>query len=186
MKFVKLGLTVVILSLAAWLAFIIYIPQRYDDIKKKRYSVVIERLEEIKLAQTAFKEVNGIFASNWDRLINTIKTDSFQVIKTIGNPDDTNIVTFYDTSFLAIADSLFPAPYAIDSLAFIPYSNGSKFLLNSGHIIKAQIKVQVYEVQAPDSSFMNDLMDIYGDYIDRTHVIQLGSMYEATTSGNWE
>ena len=95
-------------------------------------------------------------------------------------------MTFYDTSFLAIGDSLFPSPFVIDSLAFIPYGRNSKFMLNSGTIVQAKIKVQVSETIAPDSIFMRDLMDDYGDYIDPTHAIILGSMSEATTSGNWE
>lgn len=186
MKFIKIGLSLIILLMAAWLALIIYIPQRFSDIQDKRYKVVIKRLKDVRLAQNAFKEVNGFFASDWERLITTIKNDSFQVIKTIGNPDDTNIVTLYDTSFLAIGDSLFPAPFVIDSLAYIPYGRDSKFMLNSGTIVQAKIKVQVYEVIAPDSIFMRDLMEVYEDFIDRRHAIKLGSMSEATTSGNWE
>ena len=59
-------------------------------------------------------------------------------------------------------------------------------MLNSGTIVQAKIKVQVFETIAPDSIFMRDLLDDYGDYIDRRHAIRMGSMTEATTSGNWE
>ena len=59
-------------------------------------------------------------------------------------------------------------------------------MINAGSIVKAKITVQVYEILAPDSLFMRDLYSSYSDYIDRMHSLQLGSMLEATTSGNWE
>lgn len=186
MKYIKIALSLVIIGLFYTLYEIVQEPLRFGDIKSGRYKAVQGRMIDIRQAQLAYKAVNGLFASDFDKLINCVKNDSFLVVKTIGNPDDTNIVTYYDTSFLAINDSLFPAPYPIDSLAYIPHGRGKKFMINAGSIVKAKITVQVYEILAPDSLFMQDLYSSYSDYIDRNHSLQLGSMLEATTSGNWE
>ena len=186
MRYINLALFAMVIFLGYLLWETINEPIRFQKIKKERYEDVKNRLIDVRTAQLAFKDLHGRFADNFDELIHSIKTDSMTVIKTIGDPNDTTIVTYYDTSKLALKDSVFQRNFAIDSIQYIPHGQGKKFLLSAGRITKARIKVQVFEAVGPDTLFMKDILEDYGDYIDWEHTMQVGSMTEATTTGNWE
>ncbi len=177
---INILLTLAALALAFWLFMII----REPIIEKKEFKVkkkaIIQRLEDVRKAQFAFKEVKATFAGNWDSLINTIKNDSFTIIKTIGDPDDSTIVTSYDTFYVPILDSVFYAGYPVDSLKFIPFTHDAIFDLQSGSINQRGVDVHVFQVT--DSKPYNQ------KYVDRGEQkpLTLGSMTEVNYSGNWK
>ncbi|NBU70479.1 MAG: hypothetical protein EBS53_03370 [Bacteroidetes bacterium] len=93
----------------------------------------------------------------------------------IGNPDDSLDVLKgiqYETMYVSIKDSIFRNK-PIDSLPFIPFTDGKLFLLRAGKIKKGAVEISVFEVEdaAP---------------FDTRKVLRVGSMTDASLSGNWE
>lgn len=143
-----------------------------ERLRNQRKKEVVERLEMVRKAQFAYKDITGKYASNWDSLLNVIKTKKFTLVKTIGDPNDTTIQVRRDTQYVAIRDSIFPPNYPIDSLPIAPKSGGKKFKIDAGTIEQRGVNVQVFEVE--------DVKPI-GD-----KTLKLGSLTDANTSGNWK
>ncbi|PKP17771.1 MAG: hypothetical protein CVU05_14895 [Bacteroidetes bacterium HGW-Bacteroidetes-21] len=181
-KIISIVLLVVILVLAYLTYDSIMGPIRWRSEKEKRYKEVVERLKDGRKAQLAFYEKYEKYAESWDVLLNFIKTDSLPLIKAIGSVPDTLTeqqaldmkLIIRDTIPIAVSDTIFPKGYPVDSLKYIPFTNGAIFFIGAGEISTASgVKVKVFEIRdtAP---------------FDPSNVMRVGSMTEATTSGNWE
>jgi hypothetical protein len=175
LNILKIALFLVIVVLAYFLIDTIAEPIRFEKEKSIRYAQVIERLKMIRTAEIAHRDVKGEFTGDWDALLDFVKNGEMQVVKVIGNPDDSLDVLAgikYDTLMVSIADSFF-MNYPIDSLPIIPFTNGAKFDLQAGKITKGNIQVNVF--QAEDTA-----------PFDPRKVLRVGSMVDANLSGNWE
>ncbi len=173
MKIIRIVLGVVIVVLAFLIFRSINEPIKFNKEKKYRYAQVIERLKDIRTAQIAYKSVKGSYASSFDSLLSFIKNDSFIIIKQIGNVDDTTAVIIRDTILASVKDSLYAPGFPIDSLPFIPFTEGSKFKMQAGEIEKGKVNVKVFEV-------------VDTDPFDKNQVLRVGSMTEPSNAGNWE
>ena len=47
-------------------------PIKFNEVKNERYLKVIDKLKDIRNAQIAYKSVNGVYADNFDGLINLL------------------------------------------------------------------------------------------------------------------
>lgn len=170
----------VALGLAIWLFFIIREPIVEKRVFKMKRDAIIEKLENVRTAQIAFKDVTGEFADNWDTLIYTVKYGKFPIIKSIGDPNDTTVTHIIDTSYVPILDSIFSPNFAIDSIKYIPYTKGAIFEIQAGEIDQRGVPVKVFQVT--DSKPYNK------KYIDKgeQEPLTLGSMIENKYSGNWK
>jgi len=65
----------------------------------------------------------------------------------------------------------------------IPYSGGDKFMAEAGETTKNKVKVKVFKVAATLRSMYKGLNN---KYFNPSEEISVGSMTDATTSGNWE
>jgi hypothetical protein len=173
MKIAKIVLTVVILGLAFWLFIIIREPIRFAEERDRRYAKVIQRLKDIREAQIAYKNVYNRYTPSFDTLVNFVKSDSFPVVRQIGNPDDTTQVVIRDTVMVSVRDSLFRDHYPIDSLRYIPFTNGSVFHMDAGTVELSNVRIPVFE--AVDT-----------DPFDPNKVLRVGSMTQPSNAGNWE
>jgi len=172
---IKAVLFVVVIVLTYMLVESIAEPIRFEKERDRRYAQVIDRLKLIRDAQVAYREVKGQFADNWDSLMTTAREGKFKVTKVIGNPDDSLDVLKgiqYETIYVSIKDSIFKGK-SIDSLGYIPFTDGKMFQLRAGKIKKGAVEISVFEVEdiAP---------------FDTRKVLRVGSMTDASLSGNWE
>lgn len=181
-KIIK-GVLIVAIVVLAYLIFdSIRKPIRFQQERDKRYAKIIERLKHIRTAEMGFFDKYGRYTANFDSLIQFIKTDSIPIVKAIGTVPDTLTeeqavkmkLVYRDTINIAIKDTLFPKNFIADSIKFVPFSNNLTFTLNAGEIITgSKVKVKVFEVIDPKP-------------FDPTFQLKVGSMTEASTSGNWE
>lgn len=137
------------------------------DVIYKREKKVIERLTDIRTAQTEYRKRYSKYTDDYNQLIHFILYDSIP----------------YGTSWISVRDSLFPSlSYPIDSLPFIPYSQGVKFDIYVGIRERGLVKLPVIEVTSHPEHYLIgidfDKKDIYP--------LKFGSTFEATTDGNWE
>ena len=197
---VKIGLWLVIVVLSYLVYNSITGKIAFEDETKRRRDIVIERLEDIRIAQLAYKSANEKYAKNFDQLLDFVKQDSFLVIKALGTVPDTltdsaavemGIVT-RDTVFLSVKDSIFSKSYLkdhkstfyIDSIPYIPFGAGTLFDIDAGQVEKGKVKVQVFEIFARYKHIYLGL-DTENESIDLEDGLKVGSMDEPSTSGNW-
>lgn len=198
MNIVKVGINIVlfivVVGLLIWLGMIIQAPIEFRKEKKVREQAVIERLIAIRDAQEAYKELTGKYAKDFNALIKSLKNDSIPQVKIIGNPDlaaeDSTYEVDYDTTMVPMYNYVYldnpanyPDGYPVDSLRYIPFGEGEEFNLNAGEITRNRVTLQVFEASAPEPVYLDGLAE---RYIDPSFAMQVGSMNEARTNGNWE
>ena len=193
---VSIGVTVVLLVLSGYLGFSNYKsidePIQFMKEKQKRYAEVIQNLKDLREIELTYKKENKTFCGSMDTLMDFLMHDSVtMVIKDGDVPDslneaqalemgiiirDTTMVPAYDVAFkdsyLKERDKKFPLN--VEKLRYVPFTDNVEFDINAGEIIRSSgAKVQVFEIKdaAP---------------FDPTDVMQVGSMNEPTTSGNWK
>jgi hypothetical protein len=230
-KFLKLGinigLSILVLVLGYWLYDEIFSPYFFTKAKDMRYAKTHERMDDIILAQDAYKEVTGVYASDFDTLIQVLKTDSVMQIKSFGEEGDTvlvisvneaiklfdidpdlpkdklismisksvnayndqlknaggDLITTYkveDTVYIPAIETLELKHTTIDSLKYIPFSDGKTFEMESGilEIGLGRVKVAVFEVTAYNRDILKGLDE---RFYRKDEGLILGSLTEAST-----
>jgi hypothetical protein len=168
-----------------------------NEQKNIRKEAVIEKLKDIRMVQLAYKSKYKKFLASFDDMMNFINQDSLPIILQIGDAEDSVAVAsglvVRDTTYISVKDSLFSKsyiaqknfPFYIDSIPFVPFSGGEKFKMDAGEITKNNAPVKVFEASCTYGQIMKDL-DIRSTNIKPNGLIQVGSMTEASTNGNWE
>ena len=194
-KPIRIIFPILIVGFGLLLTMIILKPIKFEQTKNIRSEFVKIKLTEIRSAQLAFKEKKNRFASSFEELIPVVKNDSFILTQRT----DTMIefynkvyreMQFKDTLLIdtlgkvSILDSLFKSSYNIDSLQYIPFSNGQTFDLLSGTINKSKINVHVFEAIAKKEDYLFGLSNVLIERSAKDLII--GSMNEASLNGNWQ
>jgi len=173
-------------------------PLRFNAEQKRRYEATIQRLKDIRTAQVAFRSENKRYTNNFDTLIEFLKTDSFRVVMQIGDEDDSVAVAtggiIRKTILVSVLDSLFKKNYPVDSLRFVPYTQGVEFEMDTAFLIAGNVKVNVFEVKVHDTILLKGLdpqllINFRADRRLKTGYdgLKVGSLKETTNNaGNWE
>lgn len=191
----KTVIQLVLLVAALVLAYFIYdgVKSKIEFKKEaqKRREVVQERLLKVAEAQKEFKKEKGRYAANYPELFHFLENDSLTIIKAIGTVPDTLTekeaveqgIVVRDTSMVP-AYTVFPENFDIRSLEKVPYSKGATFKMKAGMIEKNKVNVSVFEAYTTLDKVYTGL-DTKGEAVDLDDRIQVGSMTEPITSGNW-
>lgn len=176
----------------------------FNQLKEKRYAVVIEKLKDIRDSQLAYKTVNGKFTENWDELVKFIETGKF----TITQRKDSSIVdeemtrrfggvtTYKDIVIIdtlgtvPVKDSLFGVDTRYKTMMNVPFGEpGTKFKLEAGKLDE----IPVFEASVEKSILLFDqdknLVSKENEVVSVDGVngptLKVGSMTEVNTNGNW-
>lgn len=190
---IQIVLLVIIIVLVYMIFESIMKPVRFDKEKANREKAVIQRLKDIRKSQIAYKAVYRKYSNNFDTLVDFLKNGQFPVVFKKGNVPDSlteqqafnlGLIT-RDSIYISVLDSLFKNKGIayIDSLPYIPFSEGERFRLDAAEIEKSMIKVQVFEVFASKEHFLKGLDK---EFFIRANDRKVGSMTEPSTDGNWE
>ncbi len=180
-------------------------PIKFNQVKNDRYTLVIDRLKDIRTAQIAHKDVNGFYANNFDSLVSFIDNGIFTVIEKRDSSyleynrtyriDMLKEVEIVDTlGFVPVKDSLFGDNESYKMMAKVPIEGtDSEFSIKADIIDKNGYQVPVFEVKVKKDVVLfdqnKDLLDqenkvISVDGVNGPEII-LGSMSDVSTSGNW-
>ncbi|KRO58465.1 MAG: hypothetical protein ABR98_00860 [Cryomorphaceae bacterium BACL7 MAG-120910-bin2] len=205
--YLRIALGVIAILLTYRIYRIIMEPIEFSAIKEKRYEIVTHRLEQLREAQLTFKEEYGKYAATFDQLIpfleyaqvNIIerKDSSFMAYNKVYQTDmlkDTIIYriigqTTAKDKLVAKSPDLFESNFNADKLRFIPYTADSvEFTMATGFVDRNGVRVQVFEIIAPNTDFFADIYNEYKTHIKnlRTSSLIVGSLTEPTLSGNWK
>ncbi len=175
---------VVLLLIACLLAYLLYnsIMGEIEYRKEVRYveGLVKDKLDKIRTAELAYKDIHGGFTSDFDTLIKFVKTGKLQILVEYGEKDDSSSVFRQEIKEVSVQDSLFKN-YNFDSIAFVPPMDTAQFELLSSRVIQGNVEVPVFQVTDPwpfDRQRSNP-----------NHPkppLRVGSISEARYSGNWK
>ena len=187
---VRALISLLFLAASLFLGFQIYesVKEQLDFSKfsGERKGEVIGKLKTIRDAQIVYRENHNKYASSFDSLKMSIKSENFNVFKKIGDPNDTTVVSRVDTIVVPIIDSLFKGDVAaVDAMDVVPNGNGAKFSMEAGIITKNEMELPAFEAKTQYKHFYDGLerryyWEVADDYI------QVGSLDDGTTSGNWK
>lgn len=167
-------------------------PIKFESFKEKRKKVVVSKLKEIREVQEIYKEIRGMYASNFDTLIYVIQNDSIPHEIIEGDPDDpdnmdkvTRTMVYYSA-----IDSINGMGIDIASIRHVPFTEQKDFLIKADTIEYQSTKVPVLEVGTSWGDFMGEYADIkfskYDQQYDPNNLLKFGDMNKPVNSGNWE
>lgn len=199
-------------------------PINFNKQKAYRETVGIQRMKDVRTLQEAFKSVSGHFTSSADSLVDFYKNGKMEVIMQIGSNDDSLAVAtteklkmsrrgitpeqmyelykkgehlvFSISSKVDVKDTLFNTrnDFNIDSLKYIPFSQGDTIQMES--VIKevSGVKVPLFEARMPYKSLLKGLdnqlrinLDADRKAMNRYEGLQVGSVSAPNNNaGNWE
>jgi len=181
---------------------------QFNQLKEKRYKVVIESLKDIRDSELAHRSVVGNFEGNFENLVKFIDTAQFTITQrrdsTIVDVEKTrqfggiiftkDIVIIDTLGYVPVKDSLFGVDTRYKSMMNIPVGQpGAKFELKAGFIEQNGFQIPVFESKALKSVILfdqdkdmvskeNQVMSVEAVNGD---AIKVGSMDEVNTNGNW-
>ena len=187
-------------------------PIRFNKEKDRRENATIQRLKDIRSAQLAFKAEYDRYTGSFDTLIHFLENDSFRVVKAIGSVPDSMVEEYKsrtkaervalrdglisrDTIKLSVKDSLFSPNFYIDSLRYVPFTNGKQFEMAAGVLETiSKVAVRVFEAKVPYDILLAGMdRQLVINYKETREKItgypglRVGSLTEATNNaGNWE
>ncbi len=204
----QIVLTIAIIVLGYLCVESIQKPVRFQKNYEKRKDKVIERLENIRSAQNAYKSVHKKFTGSFDTLLQFVKTDSLPLVRMEGRLSDSMLeagitelkalklgIIKRDTIRVSVKDSLFAKGFNVDSLRFVPYTKGEKFELGTGIIKTASgVDVPVFEAKVLNDTYLKGLekqeiinLNDKTLKLEKFPGLKVGSLEEANNSaGNWE
>jgi hypothetical protein len=193
----RVAINIILLIITIGLAYLLYgsiqEPIEFKKERTRREEAVIARLMQIRKAQEAFRDITGNFAQDFDTLKQVLTTGQFKIIKVIGDPDDPNFTgeITYDTLYQSAIDSIQALGIVLDSLPFVPYSDGqARFEMDADTLTFQGTLVQVVECKTTRNTFMgkyaNPAYAKYDKSYDPGSFLKFGNLSQPNLSGNWE
>jgi hypothetical protein len=182
----------------------VYTEIQFNQLKDKRYRVVIDRLIDIRDSQLAYKEVHGEFAGDFDKLIAFVDKGQVPITqrrdtlildeertRAFGGVETMKTITLIDTlSFYSVKDSIFKGNDRFKNMMNVSVGKeGSIFTLKAGKLND----ISVFEASV-DKLIVLDGQEEYLIEKERQafsvagvkgESVKIGSMEEVNTSGNW-
>ena len=206
-SYILLGLWSLIIYLGYITFMSVYGEIKFNQLKEKRYKVVIENLKDIRDAELAHRSVTGQFQPSWDSLVKFIENEKFTItqrrdstiidkeLTRLYGVDTTKDIVIIDTlGFVPVIDSLFGADTRYRTMMKVPSGKeGQLFELKSGLLEQNGINIPVFEASVSKKMILFDqdknLVDLESEVISVEGVngpnLKVGSMEEVNTNGNW-
>ena len=198
----RLIINLILIAVVAPLGYLLFFgikePIAFGDAKKERLGAVTDRLKQVRYAQEFHRDITGEFANSFDSLNHVLTTDSFTIVKIIGNPDDPNSdftrietkKSAKDSLAFLFSDSGSKIKIVLDSLPFVPYGGGARFTIQADTLTYQKTLVTVTEVGTQWKVFMGKYADTryqrYDNLYFPNNLVKFGDMSGPNLGGNWE
>jgi len=175
---------------------------------KIRIAENVQKLKDLRQLQIKYKQTKGVFADNFNNLIDFLENDSMAIIKATGETPDSLIngqqisdelalelgLITRDTTYLPAKETVFDAVYMksrknefalnMDKLTMVPFSK-TKYNIEAGQVEKGNVIVQAFEISTKYRNVFTGL-DADNKSYDLDALLKVGSMTEASLNGNWK
>lgn len=182
----------------------VYKEIQFNQLKVERYKVVIDQLVDIRDSQLAYKEVNGEYASNFDKLVRFIDTAKVPITqrrdvtvldeeatRRFGGVEMFKTEVVIDTlSYYSVKDSLFDGTNRYKTMMNLTVGDKSaKIKLKADKIDD----IPVFEASIAKELILSDqekyLIEKEKQVVSVDGVngsmLKVGSLEEVNTTGNW-
>ena len=195
------------------LIYVIYVqistPIKFEADTKAKKAQVIDRLQDIRTAQRAFKTKYQRFTASFDTLESFVLNDTLELERKIVDEDDSVAMAMLKKSGrknvekfkIAVIDTIF-APKKLSredvlNFRYIPGTdNKAQFIMEAGYTTASNVVVPIVECRAPYKMFLDtvayrqeiiNLIDEEENIFNRYPGVKFGSMESANNeAGNWE
>ena len=196
------------------LIYVIYVqistPIKFEADTKAKKAQVIDRLQDIRTAQRAFKTKYQRFTASFDTLESFVLNDTLELERKIVDEDDSVAMAMLKKSGrknvekfkIAVIDTIF-APKKLSredvlNFRYIPGTdNKAQFIMEAGIITtESKVVIPVVECRAPYKMFLDtvayrqeiiNLIDDEVNNFNRYPGVKFGSMEAGNNeAGNWE
>lgn len=168
----------------------IMVTVRFNKAKEVRDKVVENSLILLRNTQLEYSKMHqGQYCSSWTELIAFAK--SAKLARATKNVVKNTI----DTTWVDLADSLYPQKFNIDSIKYVPYGRGVTFEITSKTIdVSKDVKIHLLQIQTPynvyllglDREKVNELEDFQTGK-SRYPGLRIGDLEKPNgLAGNWE
>jgi len=203
---IQIVLWVVIGVLGYFVYLAVYGPVEFNKIRDRRYIDVVEKMKDIRDLQLAHRDIEGNYEDNFDDLLKFVDTAQFVITqrrdttfldeeyRKIYGVDKYKEAVMIDTlGFASVKDSIFGGSDRYKNIMYIPHTDKKKFEMSAGYLEENGNKIPVFEVKAPKDVILADQnKDLVVqekqiksvDGVDGAY-IQVGSMKQVNTNGNW-
>lgn len=216
-KFVKPKFKPVI-SIALWavtilFAYLIYesiqAPIKFDQIKEARYKVAVNRMQDIKKVQIAYKSIKGRYTDNIDSIIQFVENDYFVIVERkdssvvdnernraygISSGYFKDVVITKEIGRVKVKDSLFKDSDRYKRLDLVKVDGiSTKIEMKADFVMRNETRVAVFQAKLAKLTLLTDQdSDLVAkektvksvEAIDG-EFITLGSIEEVNMTGNW-
>ena len=193
-------LPLVIVVLAVLIVRSINEPVKFNHEKDARQEVAIQRLKDLREIQTTFKSAFGYYAPVMDTLIDFYNNGKITIVRQIGSMDDSIAVARKlvrrENIEIFVKDTLFASrpDFHIDSLRYIPFSNGDTVIMSAVNKMVSGVNVPLFEAKMPYNSLLKGMdrqlvINLIADREDteRYPGLMVGSIENPNNNaGNWE
>jgi hypothetical protein len=187
-------LSIVFLISALALGYFLY--KSVDDVMQQEKLIIateariIEKLQMLRDAQTAYLATNGVYAGNWNDLKKFIEEGKIWLVQRTESAKlleygKEEITVKYDTlGSVNVIDSLFNERkypnFNIDNMHVVPGSGGKQFEFFADKVERTQRQIPVFEIRDPDPINPKRRLN------NKEKALRVGSRTDSSTSGNWE
>ncbi|WP_373523101.1 hypothetical protein [Aquiflexum sp.] len=187
-------LSIVFLIAAIGLGYMLF--RSVDDVmqEEKRIAAtearIIEKLQMLRDAQTAYIATNGEYAGNWNDLRNFVQNGKIWLVqrkettKLLEYGKEEIIVELDTLGSVYVMDSLFNERkypnFNLDNLHVVPGSGGKEFEFFADKVERNQRQIPVFEIRDPDPINPKRRAN------NKEKALRVGSRTDSSTSGNWE
>ncbi|SMD44105.1 hypothetical protein SAMN00777080_2720 [Aquiflexum balticum DSM 16537] len=187
-------LSIVFLLGALGLGYMLF--RSVDDVmqEEKRIAAtearIIEKLQMLRDAQTAYIASNGEYAGNWNDLKNFIENGKIWLVQrsettTLLEYGKEEITVTLDTlGSVNVIDSLFNERkypnFNLENLQVVPGSGGKEFEFFADKVERNQRQIPVFEIRDPAPINPKRREN------NKEKALRVGSRTDSSTSGNWE
>lgn len=191
----RLVISIIMAALVGFLGYLIYQsiqePIAFAAEKTKRADAVAAKLTNIRTLQDMYRTIKGGYAPTFEELISTIKNDSIPFVNIIGDPDDPNFTGEIQrvTTYTSAMDSVTNMGISLDGIDIVPYSNNTKFTIQTDTIEYQSTQVNVIEVGTRWKEFMGEFSDPkykkYDNRYDPNAAFKFGDLSAPSLNGTW-
>ncbi len=155
-------LVIVVLILTVFAARSIMRPEKFRQVYDLRKSANVSNLTAIRNAQTVYKTVHKVYASDMDSLVDFVKNGTVQIEKNVGSFPDTmseaeavklGLIHKEVVSVPAIEKILdLDHKMSIDNyknFQYIPFSDKKQYTIQTGSIASKTYEIPVYRIELP-------------------------------------
>lgn len=171
-------------------------PIEFNEIRKKRYERVIERLNLLRDLQVEYRKVTGSYSNDFNTLlafadtgriaIEERKDSSFLRYDKIYQTElvvDTVVVRIL--GYRSVREALLSGYDNVNELKYIPFTDKKEFKIAASSVERNGVLFPTFEISVADTTLFADLKDEYGQFISKEKSLIIGSLTEPIVSGNW-